>query len=812
LIKTIYLRDLSRIKNKEMKRNIKKVAVIGSGVMGSRIACHFANVGLEVLLLDIVPKEAKDSDNANARNKIVNDALKFALKSNPSPIYSKSYISRISTGNLDDDLHKIKDADWVIEVVIERLDIKHQVFANIEKHRKPGSLITSNTSGIPIHLMLEGRSEDFQKHFLGTHFFNPPRYLKLFEVIPTPKTDPKVVDFLMDYGSRILGKTTVLAKDTPAFIANRVGVFSIQALFHTVSEMDLTVGEIDKLTGPILGRPKSATFRTCDVVGLDTLVHVANGVRENCPNDEKKDLFEIPDYITKMVENGWLGSKSKQGFYKKTKNAEGKSEILELNLKTLEYQPKTRAKFPTLEMVKAVDDLRQRTKMLYNGMDKAGEFYRKSFNGIFQYVSNRIPEISDETYRIDDGMKAGFGWQLGPFESWDAIGVKSALKKMEESDTKPAQWIYDMLEGGNESFYKVENGIRKYYDIDSKTYKVIPGTENLISLENLRETNTVWKNSGVHIIDLGDGILNVEFHTKMNTIGGEVLEGLNKAIDLAETDEKWRGIVIANEGEHFSAGANVGMIFMMAIEQEWDELNFAIQMFQNTMMRIRYSSIPVVVAPHGMALGGGCEMCLHADKVVANSETYMGLVEFGVGLIPGGGGTKEFALRLNDELKEGDIRSNQLRNRFLTIGQAKVSTSGKEAFELGYLREGIDEIIVSRTHQIGYAKKQAILLAEKGYVQQPQRKDIEVLGNEGLGIVYVGAHSMKSGNYISEHDQLISEKLGNVLCGGPLSKRTKVSEQYLLELERKTFLELCQQPLTLKRIESILKTGKILRN
>ena len=795
-----------------MKRNIKKVAVIGSGVMGSRIACHFANVGLEVLLLDIVPKEAKDSDNANARNKIVNDALKFALKSNPSPIYSKSYISRISTGNLDDDLHKIKDADWVIEVVIERLDIKHQVFANIEKHRKPGSLITSNTSGIPIHLMLEGRSEDFQKHFLGTHFFNPPRYLKLFEVIPTPKTDPKVVDFLMDYGSRILGKTTVLAKDTPAFIANRVGVFSIQALFHTVSEMDLTVGEIDKLTGPILGRPKSATFRTCDVVGLDTLVHVANGVRENCPNDEKKDLFEIPDYITKMVENGWLGSKSKQGFYKKTKNAEGKSEILELNLKTLEYQPKTRAKFPTLEMVKAVDDLRQRTKMLYNGMDKAGEFYRKSFNGIFQYVSNRIPEISDETYRIDDGMKAGFGWQLGPFESWDAIGVKSALKKMEESDTKPAQWIYDMLEGGNESFYKVENGIRKYYDIDSKTYKVIPGTENLISLENLRETNTVWKNSGVHIIDLGDGILNVEFHTKMNTIGGEVLEGLNKAIDLAETDEKWRGIVIANEGEHFSAGANVGMIFMMAIEQEWDELNFAIQMFQNTMMRIRYSSIPVVVAPHGMALGGGCEMCLHADKVVANSETYMGLVEFGVGLIPGGGGTKEFALRLNDELKEGDIRSNQLRNRFLTIGQAKVSTSGKEAFELGYLREGIDEIIVSRTHQIGYAKKQAILLAEKGYVQQPQRKDIEVLGNEGLGIVYVGAHSMKSGNYISEHDQLISEKLGNVLCGGPLSKRTKVSEQYLLELERKTFLELCQQPLTLKRIESILKTGKILRN
>ena len=795
-----------------MKRNIKKIAVIGSGVMGSRIACHFANVGLEVLLLDIVPKEAVESKNKNERNKIVNDALKFALKSNPSPIYSKSYVNRISTGNLEDDLHLVSKADWIIEVVIERLDIKQQVFSNIEKHRKPGSLITSNTSGIPIHMMLEGRSEDFQKHFLGTHFFNPPRHLKLLELIPTSKTDQKVVDFLMDYGSRILGKTTVLAKDTPAFIANRVGVFSIQALFHTVAEMDLTVGEVDKLTGPIMGRPKSATFRTCDVVGLDTLVHVANGVRENCPDDERKDLFEIPTYVSKMVENGWLGSKSKQGFYKKTKNAEGKKEILELNLKTLEYQPKTRAKFPTLEMVKSVDNLRQRTKMLYNGMDKAGEFYRKSFNGIFQYVSNRIPEIADELYKIDDALRAGFGWELGPFETWDAVGVKAALSKMEDANLKPAQWIYDMLKTGNDTFYVVENGIKKYYDIDSKTYKTIPGTENLISLENLRETNTVWKNSGVHIIDLGDGILNVEFHTKMNTIGGEVIEGLNKAIDLAETEDKWRGVVIANEGEHFSAGANVGMIFMMAIEQEWDELNFAIQSFQNTMMRLRYSSIPVVVAPHGMALGGGCEMCLHADKVVANSETYMGLVEFGVGLIPGGGGTKEFAVRLNDELKEGDIRTNQLRNRFLTIGQAKVSTSGKEAFELGYLRDGIDEVIVSRAHQIGYAKKQAILLAEKGYVQQPQRKDIEVMGNEGIGIVYVGAHSMKSGNYISDHDQFISEKLGTVLCGGELSKRTKVSEQYLLDLERKTFLELCMQPLTLKRIESILKTGKILRN
>jgi 3-hydroxyacyl-CoA dehydrogenase len=795
-----------------MKRNIKKVAVVGSGVMGSRIACHFANVGLEVLLLDIVPKEAKESTDKKARNAIVDGALKFALKSNPSPIYSKKYIDRISTGNLDDDLSKISDADWVIEVVIERLDIKQQVFTNIEKYRKPGSLITSNTSGIPIHMMLEGRSEDFQKNFFGTHFFNPPRYLKLLEVIPTPKTDPKAVAFMMDYGSRVLGKDTVLCKDTPAFIANRVGVFSIQALFHTVEEMGLTVGEVDKLTGPVMGRPKSATFRTCDVVGLDTLVHVANGVKDNCPNDEKKDTFAIPGYVTKMVENGWLGSKTGQGFYKKSKDANGKTAILQLDLKTLEYVESPKVSFPTLEMTKTIDDLRARTKVLYNGMDKAGEFYRKSFNGVFNYVSNRIPEISDELYKIDDAMRAGFGWELGPFETWDAVGVKAAISKMEEANTKPAQWIYDMVADGVESFYKLEGGVKKYYDIQSKSYKVIPGTENLIVLDNLRETNTVWSNSGVHIIDLGDGILNIEFHTKMNTIGGDVIEGIHKAIDLAETEDKWRGIVIANEGSQFSAGANVGMIFMMAVEEDWDELNFAIKRFQDTMMRLRYSSIPVVAAPHGLALGGGCEMSMHADKVIVNAETYMGLVEFGVGLIPGGGGTKEFVVRLNDDLKDGDIRTNELRNKFLTIGQAKVSTSGQEAFELGYLRKGIDEVIVSRAHQIGYAKQQAILMADKGYVQQSERKDIEVLGKEGIGIVYVGAHSMVSGNYMSTHDQLISEKLGTVLCGGELSARTKVSERYLLDLERKKFLELCQQPLTLARIESILKTGKVLRN
>ncbi len=795
-----------------MKRNIRKVAVLGSGVMGSAIACHFANVGCEVLLLDIVPKEAEDSTNKAARNSIVNGALKAALKSKPSPIYSQSFAKRITTGNMTDDMSKISDCDWVIEVVVERLDIKKIVFENVEKYRTPGTLITSNTSGIPIHMMLEGRSEDFQKNFLGTHFFNPPRYLKLLEIIPTPKTDPAVVDFLMDYGSKILGKSTVLCKDTPAFIANRVGVFAIQDLFHTVTEMGLTVGEVDKLTGPVMGRPKSATFRTCDVVGLDTLVHVANGVKDNCPDDERNSVFNIPSFVATMLENNWLGSKSGQGFYKKAKDENGKKTILELNLETLEYGPKSKVKFATLDAAKQAEGLKARTKILFSGKDKAGEFYRKVFTGVFQYVTNRIPEISDETYRIDDALKAGFGWEMGPFETWDAIGFEKVIQTMEEMGMKPAQFVYDMKDAGITSFYKVEDGMRKYYDVNTKEYIVIPGTEEILSIANLKETNTVWSNSDTSIIDLGDGILNVEFHSKMNTIGGEVLAGINKAIDMAETDAKYKGVVISNEGENFSVGANVGLIFMMAVEQEYDELDYAIRAFQNTMMRARYSNIPVVVAPHGMTLGGGCELCLHADKVIANAETYIGLVEFGVGLIPGGGGTKEFALRTSDEFSEGDIRTNTLRNKFLTVGQAKVATSAYEAFELGYLRKGQDEVVVSRAHQLAYAKQSCLMMANKGYQQQAQRTDIKVLGKEGLGIVYVGAHSMMSGNYMSKHDQVISEKLGYVLCGGDLSQPTEVSEQYLLDLERRAFLELCAEKKTLERIQSILQTGKVLRN
>jgi len=801
-----------------MTRRIKKIAIIGSGIMGSGIACHFANIGVEVLLLDIVPRELNDKEKNKGltledkvvRNRLVNDALTASLKSKPSPIYSQKFADRITTGNIDDDLHLVKNVDWIMEVVVERLDIKQQVFEKIEKHRTPGTIISSNTSGIPIQFMNQGRSEDFQQHFAVTHFFNPPRYLKLFEVVPGPNCKPEITDFLMDYGSKFLGKTSVLAKDTPAFIGNRIGIFGIQSLFHQVKELGLTVEEVDKLTGPVIGRPKSATFRTVDVVGLDTLVHVANGIYENCPDDEAHELFQLPDFINSMMENKWLGSKTKQGFYKKTVNAEGRKEILTLDLNTLEYRSKKRAKFATLELTKTIDKPIDRFKVLVGGKDKAGEFYRKNFAAMFEYVSNRIPEISDEVYRIDDAMKAGFGWENGPFEIWDAIGVEKGIEIMKAEGKTPAAWVTAMLANGSTSFYTVKEGATYYYGIPEKTQTKKPGQDSFIILDNIRKTNEVWKNSGVVIEDLGNGIINCEFQSKMNTIGGDVLAGINKAVDLAEKD--FQGLVIGNQAPNFSVGANIGMIFMMAVEQEYDELNMAIKYFQDTMMRMRYSSIPTIAAPHGMALGGGCELSMHADKVVAAAETYIGLVEFGVGVIPGGGGSKEMALRASDLFHKGDVQLNVLQEHFLTIGMAKVATSAYEAFDLGILQKGKDVVVVNKDRQIAEAKKHAVLLAEAGYTQPVKRKDVLVLGKQALGMFLVGTDSMEASKYISEHDQKIANKLAYVMAGGDLSEPTKVSEQYLLDIEREAFLSLCTERKTLERIQHMLKTGKPLRN
>ena len=799
-----------------MKRNIEKVAVLGSGIMGSGIAAHLAGIGLQVLLLDISPKELNEDekskglslDHPSVQKRIVNDSLSKSLKSKPSPIYNASFANRIKTGTFENDLHQIAEVDWIIEVVVERLDIKKQVFESVEKHRKPGTLISSNTSGIPIHLMVGGRSEDFQQHFLGTHFFNPARYLRLLELIPGPKTNQETIRFFEHFGRKFLGKSVVVAKDTPAFIGNRIGIFSIQSLFHRVKDLEMTIEEVDKLTGPVIGRPKSATFRTVDVVGLDTLVHVANGIKEHCTSDERHELFSLPDFIESMMEANRLGSKTGEGFYKKIKK-DGKSEILSLELTNGEYRAAKKAKFATLEKTKSVSNVADRFPILVGGSDKAGEFYRLVFADLFAYVSHRMGEITDAIYKIDDAMKAGFGWEHGPFEIWDAVGLQKGIELIKKQNLQLPSWIEE-LAANQSSFYKVVEGKTHYYDTESKSYQNIPGREGFILLDNLREKQTVYENKDFSLIDLGEGIVCAEFHSKMNTIGADVLTGLNKAIDIAE--ERFDGLVVGNQGANFSVGANLGMIFMLAVEQEYEELNAAIAYFQNTMMRMRYSSIPVISAPHGMCLGGGCELSLHADKVVASAETYIGLVEFGVGVIPGGGGTKEMTLRASDAFKKNDVELNILREHFLTIAMAKVSTSGHEAYDLGLFEKSKDVIVTNRDEQLSIAKSYARVLADVGYVKPIERTDIKVLGKQALGMFMVGTDSMKAGNYISEYDLLMADKLAYVMSGGDLSAATTVSERYLLDIEREAFLSLCGQRKTLERIQHMLTTGKPLRN
>jgi 3-hydroxyacyl-CoA dehydrogenase len=692
-------------------------------------------------------------------------------------------------------------------VVVERLDIKQQIYNEVEKYRKPGTLISSNTSGIPIHLMAEGRSEDFQQHFCGTHFFNPPRYLRLLEIIPTAKTSKEVIDFHMHYGDVFLGKTTVLCKDTPAFIANRVGVFSMMSVVHTMEKLGLSIDEIESLTGPIMGRPKSATFRTADVVGIDTLVKVAKGVADNCPNDEAKAVFNLPTWLEKMVENNWLGDKTGQGFFKKVKTATSK-EIFTLNLKTFEYEPRNKTKFASIAAAKAVDSLPERLKILYKASDKGGEFVRAFHHALFSYIGFRIPEISDELYRLDDALKAGFGWEIGAFESWDALGVAAVVSDMKAAGIPVAPWVETMSSKGL-SFYKVMEGKRYYYDIQTNDYKLIPGADSFIILSDLKE-KTIWKNSACTMVDMGDGIAGFGWNTKMNSIGGEVLEGLNKAIGIAE--EKCHGMVIANEGNLFSAGANVGMIFMLAIEQEYEELDMAVRTFQNTMMRVRYSSIPVGVAPHGLTLGGGCELNLHSDTIVAAAETYIGLVELGIGVIPGGGGTKEFVLRASDEMHVDEPDSITLKNRFLQIATAKVATSAHEAMDMGIFRKGQDHIVLNQSRRIAKAKEEVLKLYNAGYTQAAQRKDIKVLGKSALGALYAGINAMWRGGYATDHDKLVAKKLAYVMCGGDLSEQTMVNEQYLLDLEREAFLSLCGEKKTLERIQSVMTSGKPIRN
>lgn len=795
-------------------RRIKKAAVLGSGIMGTGIACHFANIGLEVLMLDILPPDLKEAERNNraARNRIADTALQAALKAKPAPLYDKKFASRIKTGNFEDDFDKLKDYDWIIEVVVERLDVKKQVFEKVEQHRRKGTLVTSNTSGIPIHLMAEGRSEDFKKHFCGTHFFNPPRYLRLLEIIPTPDTDPEVVDFLMNYGDIYLGKQTVLAKDTPAFIANRVGVYAMSKIYQLTTELGLNIEEVDKLTGPAIGRPKTGTFRLGDLVGHDTAANVIRGIRANAPNDEQAATFEIPKYFEYLLNNKFLGNKTGQGFYKKTneRDATGRPVILALNLETLEYEPSQKSDLGSLKLAKQIDNLKKRIPALFAAEDKGGELIRRSLLGLFAYVSNRIPEISDNLYGIDDALKGGFAWDLGPFEYWDIIGVQKGMELAESEGEKVAHWVKDLLAAGHTSFYKQEDGKRLYYDIESKSYQPIPGADAFIILDNYRSQAPVHTTSETISHDIGDGVLCLEFTSPHNSIGEGVLRGINESIQIAE-DGDWKGLVIGNNATNFSVGANLMMIGMLAYQQEFDELNMAVNLFQQTTMRCRYSKIPVVAATQGYVFGGGCETLMHCDAAVVAAESYIGLVEVGIGVIPGGGGTKEFAVRASDQFFEGDVQIPTLVEKFKAIALASVGTSAHEAFNYGYLLPERDTIVMNKDRNIAEAKQKVLELADN-YVMPTQREDVLVLGRGGLAALYVAANELKLGNYASEHDIKIAHKVAWVLCGGDLTGAQRVSEQYLLDVEREAFLSLCGEQKTLERIQYMLQNNKPLRN
>lgn len=792
---------------------ISKVAVLGSGVMGSGIACHLANCGYQVLMLDIVPFDLKEEEKGNkkARNKIVDTALLNAVKTKPAPLFHKSLISNIKTGNFDDDLALISECDWIIEVIVERLDIKKSLFDKVEKYRKPGTLISSNTSGIPIHLMAEGRSEDFKAHFLGTHFFNPPRYLRLLEIIPTQDTNKAVVDFFMKFGDVHLGKRTVLCKDTPAFIANRIGVYAMSKIYQLTEELNLDISTVDKLTGPAMGRPGTGTFRLSDLVGLDTAVKVIEGIQTNCTDDEQIHQLKMPSYLTHLVENKWLGNKSGKGFYYKSdeKDAGGKNVIYSLNLKTLEYEVPNKTQLASLGVSKQTDELGPRLKAIITMEDAGAQLIKRSLAGLFAYASNRIPEISDNIYSIDDALKAGFAWDLGPFEYWDAIGLSKGIELAESDGQSVAPWVKEMVEKGHTSFYTHDGSI-KAYDPGSKSYLAIPGRESLVNLFALSGNKPVYQNPDAVIHDIGDGVLCVEFKSKANTIGEGVVKAINEGISIAE-EGKWQGLVIGNHGKNFSVGANLMMIAMSAYQQEWDELNFAVKTFQDTTMRCRYSKIPVVIATQGYVFGGGCETLMHCDAALCAAESYIGLVEAGVGLIPGGGGTKEFAVRASDSFFEGDVMIPTLVEKFKTIAMAAVGTSATEAFDLGYLLKNKDSIVLNADRNITEAKAKVLELAPN-YTMPIPREDVLVLGQQGLASLYIAAHSLKLGNYASAHDIKIAKKAAWVLCGGDLSGPQKVSERYLLDVEREAFLSLCGEQKTLERIQYMLENNKPLRN
>jgi len=799
-----------------MKRTIKRAAVLGSGVMGSGIAAHLANVGISTMMLDVVPRELTKNEEKKGlsledravRNRMAADSKKALLKQNPSPITSKNSLDSIEVGNMEDDIEKLADVDWIIEVVVENLEIKQKVFANVDSYRKEGAIVSSNTSGISVEAMAEGRSEDFRKHFLGTHFFNPPRYLKLLEVIPTEATDPEVLSFMKTFGEDVLGKGVVEAKDTPNFIANRIGTYGLLVTVQEMLKGGYSIGEVDSVTGPMIGRPKSATFRTLDVVGLDTFIHVANNVHDQVEGAEK-DVFKVPGFMQKMQEKGWLGAKSGQGFFLKKKGKDG-STIYELNPETFEYEDRKKLKTNATEMAKQEKGPSRKLKALVSAEgDKAGDLVWSVLKPVLIYSAELTGEIADDIVSIDQAMKWGFGWEIGPFETWDAIGLRTSVERMQQEGSDVPEWVLNMLESGKESFYQTENGNVYYYD--NGEYKHQHFNPKEINLKRLKdEKRVIKKNSGASLIDLGDGVAGLEFHSQGNAIGLDIIKMINDSIE--EVDKNYEGLVIGNQGKNFSVGAHLGMMLMAAQDDDFFELDMVIRQFQNTAMNIKYSEKPIVTAPFNMTVGGGAELSLPAASIQASAETYMGLVEFGVGLIPGGGGTKELYLKELRNLPKGvDFDLTKVANDvFEKVAMAKVSTSVEEARENGFL-DNSDDISVNSDHLLYDAKEKVLALAKAGY-QPPKREKIPVVGDAGYAAMLLGAKSLQFSGYASDHDVKIAEKLAYVLSGGRIKEGTLIDEQMMLDMEREAFLSLISEPLTQQRMQHMLLKGKPLRN
>ena len=798
-----------------MSYRIKKVVVLGSGVMGSGIACHLANVGMDVLMLDILPPKDSDSKDKKIRNSIANSALLKAIKSKPSPVYEKKIAEKITTGNFTDNFTDISDADWIIEVVVENLEIKKQIFEKVEANRKPGSLVTSNTSSIPISLLADGRSDEFRNHFCGTHFFNPPRYLRLLEVIPIKETLQDVIDFFMSFGDITLGKQTVLCRDTPAFIANRIGVMSGTALVHLTIDYKMSIEEVDAITGPLIGRPNTATFKLQDLVGLDTSEKVSSFVTSTVKND---DFFEdlktkkVPAFMNYLLDNKYYGNKSGKGFYQKTKerDSKGRSIINVLNLETLEYEKTVRPKLKIVKEGKSIQNMGKRLSFLVSGDDRENIFLKDYFVGLFNYSAQRAPEIASAYYQIDDAMRTGYFWDYGPFELWDLMGFEKGVELIEKSGYTLPHWIKTMKLENALSFYRFESGKKKYFDLESKSYLPVPSADNYIILDSYRENKPLIKNSECTVHDIGDGVMCLEFTSKSNSIGEGIGQGIDQAIKLAE-DEGWKGIVIGNNAKQFSVGANLMNVGMLAMQKQFDNLDVAIAGFQNLNMRIRTSKIPIVVATQGYVFGGGCEIAMHCDAGVYAAESYIGLPEVGVGLLPAGGGVKEMALRASDKYFEGDVKIPTLINHFKTIATATISTSASEAFDLGFLKENRDVVCCNVQRNIGEAKKKVLQMAYN-YVPPSVRTDIEVLGRTGLSVLYSAINEFYLGGYMSEYDVEIARKIAFIISGGDLTSSQKVSETYLLDLEREGMLSLLGNQKTLDRIQYLLMNNKPLRN